>query len=109
MKFIFVGVALLVSGLAYAAKSGDCTMGSGENQVKMFVTLFTNDAEVSYEGNEEDKTLCSQFRDSKYDYNLRCVGDEEEDALVIRIKGSSGSMIDNEGFEVAKLKRCRIK
>lgn len=109
MKFILIAAALVSSGIVLAAKSGDCTMGSGENQVKMFLTVYDSQAEVSYEGTEEDKTLCGQFRDSKYDYNLKCVGDEEEDALFIRIKGSNGLMQDNEGSEVAKLKKCRIK
>lgn len=110
MKHIFFATLFMTSLSANAlGRSGSCAMGSGENEVKMFITVEGSGAEISYEGSEDEKTTCTLLSQTNYDYAIGCISEEEEDSLSIRIKGQSGSMVDAGGDEIAKLKKCKIR
>lgn len=109
MKHWLIALLVVLPSLAWAAgKSGTCTMGSGDNEVKVLFEVESTNALVSYEGSEDEKTECALSSNSSYDYFMNCAAEDEEETMVIRIKGSTGAMIDAEGEEIAKLKKCRI-
>jgi len=107
-KFLLICL-VLTSTVHAAARSGSCLMGSGDNQVRLLMEIEQTAVQVSYEGSEEDITQCRLGTHAEYDYFIQCAGEVEDDNMLIRIKGTTGNMVDAEGDVIARLSRCRIR
>lgn len=108
MKSCLCLLVLIIATAAYAGRSGSCVMGSGSNAVKVMIAIENPAVQVSYEGDDEI-TQCGLKANNQYDYFINCEGDEDEDDMIIRIKGANGAMLDNKNTVIARLTQCQIR